>query len=512
VSFSFTTTRTVSAGSTGELRRNLVLRSGPRSANVNEPSVSDVFVSRTLYLDAPDGFCSSVTGCFGVAVPVMVVSDPNFTGFGFADAVIAASADGANSSNMASASSPPGRSIGALKQTSRVALARFPCLDGRWTRLKGEIVQSRTRNARFGLPVAAAALVALVFAAPAGAASFNGDTIKLDLKQLTQKSVKATFTNAASKSKTAGTFTLGFGTATLNAQSSGNIPVEPTNASIKLKLGKKTVTLSQLTEKLAAGKGQLTAKVGGKGKQVAIFDEVTSGKLSVRAGFTGLNLAKSNLQLTKAGAGALNKGFGLKKPKAFKAKQKTGSTQFSAVRSLRVTGGQSSTTYDTAFYDKLQSCNIALSSIAPATAIPADAGHPRGGVILPIDSVNGGVLRADNLAGTILHTGGTALDSNNTPKGGPYHSQLTAFAFGTATNPPGLEAFSSDLNGRLVIGSVIGAQLTANLSDTGGTVTVSNGSLALSDAARAALFSFTGCDIAANERNIGATSTTANVQ
>jgi hypothetical protein len=37
--------------------------------------------------------------------------------------VIAASAEGANTNTAASASSPPGRSIGALKQTSRVAPA-----------------------------------------------------------------------------------------------------------------------------------------------------------------------------------------------------------------------------------------------------------------------------------------------------------------------------------------------------------------------------------------------------
>ena len=374
-------------------------------------------------------------------------------------------------------------------------------------------MQSRTRTARFGRHVAAAALVALVFAAPAGAASFQLGTNKLDLKQLTQKGVKASFPQAVSSNKTSGTFTFGFGTATLNAQSSGNLPIETKNAtpaSLKLKVGSKTANITSLTEKLAAGKGQLTGKIGGK--RIAIFDQVSSGKVGPNPGFIGLHMNKSNMQLTKAGAGALNKALGLKKNKQLKNKQKVGSAQFNAIRSLRVVGGQSQTTYDTAFYDRLTSCNIALSTLPPASSIPPDAGHPRGGVILPIDSTNGGVLRADNLQGTILHAGGTKLDSDNTPKGQPYHSQLSAFAFGTSTNPPGLEAFSSDLNGRLVIGTVAGAQLSANLSDTGGTVTVSGGSLALSDAARAALFSFTSCDIQPAERNIGATSTTANVQ
>src|SRR5256885_12156583 len=43
-----------------------------------------------------------------------------------------------------------------------------------------------------------------------------------------------------------------------------------------------------------------------------------------------------------------------------------------------VLSGQSTTTYDTAFYDKLKNdCDITLGSVAPATAIPADGSHPR---------------------------------------------------------------------------------------------------------------------------------------
>jgi hypothetical protein len=371
----------------------------------------------------------------------------------------------------------------------------------------------RIPGARVGLLAAATALVALVIAAPAGAASFQLGSNKIDLKPLTQKGVKASFPQAVSSSKTAGTFSFGFGTATLNAQASGTLPVETKNAtpaSIKLKVGSKTANLTSLSEKLAAGKGQLTARIGGK--RVAVFDQVSSGKVGPNVGFIGLHMTKSNMQLTKAGAGALNKALGLKKNKQLKNKQKVGSAQFNAIRSLRVVGGQSVTTYDTAFYDRLTSCNIALSSIAPATAIPADAGHPKGGVNLPINSANGGVLRADNLQGTIVHSGGTKLDSDNAPNGKAYHSTLTDFIFGTVTNPPGLEAFSSDLNGRLPIGTVNGAVLSSDLNATGGTVSVSNGSLALSDAARQALFSFTGCDIQPAERNIGATSTTATVQ
>jgi hypothetical protein len=372
-------------------------------------------------------------------------------------------------------------------------------------------VQSRTRHARLGLLAAATALAALVLAAPAGAAQFSGGTIKVDLKQLTQKGVKASFPQGGN-SKTVGTFTLGAGTATLNAQSSGSLATE--GGQIKLKVGSKTVTLSLLTEKLAAGKGQLTAKVGGKGKTIAFFDQVSSGKVGANAGNTGLHMNKSNAQLTKAGAAALNKGLGLKKNKQLKNKQKVGSAQFNAIRLLTVTGGSSTTTYDTAFYDKLKNdCDDTLGSLPPAVAIPADASHPRGGVTLPIRP--GGTLRADTLQGSFAHDGGTTQDRPaGSPTGKPeYHSTLTSITFSTQSNPPALLASSSDLPGPpIAIGTVNGAQVSAVLTDTGGTVSVTNGSLVLADFARQALGTFAKCDVPANINTIGVTSTTANVQ
>src|SRR4051812_45069484 len=377
---------------------------------------------------------------------------------------------------------------------------------------KGEIVQSRTRHARIGLLAAATALAALVVAAPAGAAQFSGGTIKVDLKQLTQKGVKASFPQGG-KSKTVGTFTLGAGTATLNAQSSGSVATE--GGQIKLKVGSKTITLSGLTEKLAAGKGQLTAKVGGKGKTIAFFDQVSSGKVGANAGNTGLHMNKSDMQLTKAGAAALNKGLGLKKNKQLKNKLKVGSAQFNAIRLLTVTGGSSTTTYDTAFYDKLKNdCHDTLGSLAPAVAIPADASHPRGGVTLPVRP--GGTLRADNLQGSFAHDGGTTQDrpaSESTSDMPEYHSTLTSITFSTESSPPALLATSSDLPGPPIpIGTVNGATISSLLTESGGTVTITNGSLVLADFARQALGTFAHCNVPPNVNTIGVTSSSLNVQ
>jgi hypothetical protein len=373
-------------------------------------------------------------------------------------------------------------------------------------------VEVRTPTARIGLLAATAALTALVFAAPAGAATLSGGTIKVDIQPLTKKGIKATFTGASPKSKTAGTYTLGTWNATLNAQPSGTAPFEA--GSIKLTVGKKNVTLKSLKEKLSAGKGQLTAKIGSK--TVAVFDEASSGKVGPNAGFIGLHLNKSNTTLTKAGAAALNKGLGLKGSKALKNKQKSGSAQFNAIRLLTVTSGTSSTTYDTKFYDTLKdpsTCDDTLAASAPATSIPADASHPRGGVTLPVRP--GGTLRADNLQGSFAHDGGTTQDRPaGSPSGKPeYHSTLTNITFSTVTSPPALQATSSDLPGPpITIGTVNGATLTAQLTDTGGTVSVTNGSLVLADFARQALGTFAHCDVPPDVNTIGITSTTLNVQ
>lgn len=370
-------------------------------------------------------------------------------------------------------------------------------------------MQVRTPAARIGLLASTAAVTALVLAAPAGAATFNGGTIKVDVKQLTQKGLKVSFSGTASKTKTAGTFNLGQGNATLVNQSSGTIPFDA--GSIKFAVGKKNVTLNTLKEKLAAGKGQLIAKIGTK--TVAVFDEVSAGKVGANPGFVGLHMNKSNLQLTKAGAGALNKALGLKKNKALKNKQKSGNAQFNAIRLLTVVSGTGETTYDTAFYDKLKNdCDDTLGSLAPATAIPFDSSHPRGGVTLPVKS---GSLRADNLQGSFVFDGGTTQDrpagsSSGKPE---YHQTLTNITFSTVQNPPALLATSSDLPGPpITIGTVSGAQTSAQLTDTGGTVSLSNGSLVLADFARQALGTFAHCDVPANINTIGVSSTTLNVQ
>jgi hypothetical protein len=369
-------------------------------------------------------------------------------------------------------------------------------------------------RARAGLLVTAIALIAFAASATtaSAAATLNGGTLTPSIK-LT--GVKVTLVKGPSKS------TLDFGTGsvtTFGSTASGSIAVAGTDRQIKLKYGSKSLVLSKIIEKLVSGKGSLT--VTAAGKSVSFFNEASSGKVKPNADFTKLDMSKSNLTLTKLGAAALNKAFGLKKPaagkpdKRFKDKGKAGTIAFSADRELKVVSGEARTAYDTAFYDKLKAsdCDVTLNAIAPATAIPADGTNPRGGVVLPASS---GALNATTLKGQVGFTdaAGTSLDRPAGSGSGKaeYHGKVTKYRFGLGVSPLTLGAFSSDAAIDLQIGTIEGATVSKALTATGGTVTVSNGNLKLSDIASGALAQFSGCSVPAGS-SIGVANLTANVE
>ena len=352
-------------------------------------------------------------------------------------------------------------------------------------------------SARAGLLAVAAALIAVLVAAPgASAATFDGGTFKIDFKTfLNAKKGTATFTGANPKTKTAGTFPLGTGQVTNNKQPTGNLSVGASTSKIAIKVGKKTVTLSSFTYKWTTGKGALNAVVGGKGKAVTMFDVASQGKVGPDSGFTQMIQPSSNVQLTKSGAAAINKALGLKAPAKgkkdprVKAKQKVATLAVTADRSLTVLSGTSQTIYDQAFVNALRNCSIELSAVSPATPIAKDASAPEGGVNLPIRGNNsGGALTAAGLVGQVNHDGGTSLDrpASNSSGKAEYHSPLTNFVFGFGPPPFSLTAFVVNSNNNLPIGTVTG-DLSKTLTEEGGSVTLSNGSLNLSDAASGTL-------------------------
>jgi hypothetical protein len=372
-----------------------------------------------------------------------------------------------------------------------------------------------------GLLALVAALTAFAVAAPtAGAVTFEGGSLKVDVKTLTSASgAKATFGQATSKGKTSATFTLGAGNADISEQTKGTFNALGT---ITLKLGRKSVALGTLQQKFTNGRGTIIVKPG-SGKAVSLLSVASQGKMVVDAGYVGLTEKSSALKLTKKGAAALNKALKPSESKEFKTGQKVGKVSMVADRSLELTGGNSRTVYDEKFVNDLAACDISLSSIAPATPIGTDASAPKGGVELPFRStVEGGAgsLNARTLGGTIRHSGGTALrqdpnssqvqDRNGDGIKDVYASDITNFEFDTRTSPPTLAAFSTAVNNRTNIGAVEGAVVSADLTPTGGTVTLQNGILRLADIASSVLSQQSGCNIPAGSA-IGRVTTTGQV-
>jgi hypothetical protein len=372
--------------------------------------------------------------------------------------------------------------------------------------------------------VATALIAMFVATSSASAASFGGGTIKLDFKGL--KGAKQA--NKGHSSKNTFPFAENAGVVTMTKQASGSLNVGSSSTSITLSKGSKKLVLQSLVEKLSAGKGQITAKIGGKGKAVAFFDQASTNRVNPDSGFTQLIMSSSKMTLTKAGAAALNKAFGLKKPARgkpdlrYKAKQAAGTSSFTANRSLTVVGGSTATIYDQAFVNALRNCNIELSAVAPATAVPKDpASSPEGGAQLPINAQNGGTLTASTLIGQVNHTGGTSLDRpapgqpGNTTGKAEYHSPLANFVFGFGPPVNTLTALVVNANNNLPIGTVTGTPV-ATLTDTGGSVSLQGGSLNLSDAASGTLSQSApplgaDCPIPAGSK-IGAINMTAQVE
>jgi hypothetical protein len=142
-------------------------------------------------------------------------------------------------------------------------------------------------------------------------------------------------------------------------------------------------------------------------------------------------------------------------------------------------------------------------------------------VSLPINAAAGGALNAKSLIGTVNHQGGTSLDRpapgqpGNSGSKAEYHSPLTNFVFGFSPGANSLTAFVVNSNNNLPIGTVVGTPVAA-LTDTGGSVSLTNGSLNLSDAAAGTLSQAApplgaDCPIPAGSK-IGAINMTANVE
>jgi hypothetical protein len=364
---------------------------------------------------------------------------------------------------------------------------------------------------RGGLPLAGALIALALGAQNASAAEFGAGTFTLNPSAKFSKQVRFTPTAPATRSGRGVAMTIQSGNSTMSQSNTGSFNLR---GGFRIQSGRRRATATSCVEALAASVARLRCRFGNR--TIAMFEQVTTGgKISPDAAFTGLTGTAIRVRLSRTGAAFINRTLRPSRASAarVRARQAVGTASIDAIRFLTATGGTTTTAYGEAFYDKLQSCNIRLEAINPATANPAGPGAPRGSVDLPVQS---GTFNARFLStrattaqagatdvATLNLGGGTRLVRDNPP----YTSDLTNFVFDLATTPPTLSAFASRFNQTLPIGTVENARFTMNLTDTGGSINLTGGQLKISDLAAQVLSSDTGCQLTTDQEKIIGNST-----
>jgi hypothetical protein len=256
-----------------------------------------------------------------------------------------------------------------------------------------------TRTIRAG---AAAALVALALAAPAGAATVNldGGSTTLTLDSATARALKGLGvsvtpigpTKAASKGVS---FPVTGGTID-PATAAGTITH---SGGLQLRAGSTRVRLTSFT--IGVDRTPSISVKAGKARLTAFSLSLAKAKVS-RAGL-GTNVSRVAVRLTAKGAAALNKAFGVK---AFKRGLRIGTaTVRTTPAQVAFTGGATSLALDPGAAQALAALGISAAPAAPATA------NPDGSLAFPI---TGGKVDAKTLAGSITHGGGLTLSRGAT--------------------------------------------------------------------------------------------------
>lgn len=301
----------------------------------------------------------------------------------------------------------------------------------------------------------AAAAVAPAQAAPVKLGG-GGTTLKLapgTAKALKSLGVSVAPTGKAKASSKGVTFPITGGTLD-TATGAGTIRH---TGGLRLRAGSKSVVLSDYTVVSAGpGKSTMSVKVG-KARAKLLVPAVGKVKLS-RKGL-GVVLSRVDVHLTKAGASALNKTFGVT---AFKGGLKLGTATVDATPSqIAFEGGQTDLVLDPGTGAALTSLGVTPGLIGPATA------NADGSFAFPI---TGGLVDAKTLAGTIPHSGGISLTAGATVVTltdfiiDTNAKQLTAIVAGgarTAILDLDLSAVKVTVDGRGVTVGTVPATLTA---------------------------------------------------
>jgi hypothetical protein len=317
--------------------------------------------------------------------------------------------------------------------------------------------------------VALALPAALVVATPAGAATtvrLSGGTTTLTLNGRTARALRAAGikVSAAKPAKVKGTkatFKISGGSID-PATAKGTIDHK---GGLTLKAGRVKVTIANLS--FNTSKGTVTAKIGKSKVSVA---SAKGGKVS-RDG-VATTLAGVNVKLSKKGAAALNKAFGVRGFTTGLALGKA--TLATTPPEVAVEGGATRLVLDARTAAGLGQLRVAVGPIAPATADAAT-----GAISFP---ATGGTLAVRGNAGSVEHSGGISLTQQ-----GRSPIELTNPVLTVSATPQLAVTFGG---AGIPIADIDAAALRSTLNEEERTLEITGATLRLTGVAAGALDSF----------------------
>jgi hypothetical protein len=331
----------------------------------------------------------------------------------------------------------------------------------------------------------------LAGAAPAGAATFPAGEVTLKFAPAFRKAADLRLTGGMD-----GKFSNRTGTATMKTDNTGTASLTSltgtahTQTLWRFASGPRVIRFRDTQITIRKGQASLDPGVLEEGgKRVKLFETTGKSRIKAGPGFASLVASSAPIALTSAGAQAFNAAL---QTKAFAKGMKAGTLSFTLDRQLWATrGGQITILFDLALKGPLEACDGLAPRLHSATEIPEGPGAPNGGIATgvvqnPVFTPRGGVL-------SILAAGGIDFI-----KAGDDFTLHTVSLSGFTVTRTALVRVTTA--GTQTLADLTGGTFKASVTATGGTVSLTGATAAVSTALSQEFQRETGCPLPAGTR------------
>jgi hypothetical protein len=331
----------------------------------------------------------------------------------------------------------------------------------------------------------------LAGAAPAGAATFPAGEVTLKFAPAFRKAADLRLTGGMD-----GTFSNRSGTATMKTDNTGTASLTSLTGTAQTRTlwrfasGSRVIRFRDTQITIRRGQASLEPGVLEQdGRRVKLFETTGKSRIKASPGFATLVAKSAPIVLTSAGAQAFNAAL---KTKAFTKGMKAGTLSFTLERQLWATsGGRVTLIFDPAFKGSLESCDGLMPRLNSATEIPEGPDAPNGGIAIGV--VQNPVFTPRDGALSILVAGGLDLI-----KAGDDFRLHTVSLSGFTVTRTGLVRVTTA--GSQTIADLTGGTFKATVTATGGSVSLTGATAAVSAALSQQFERETRCPLPAGTR------------